>query len=393
MWWNRKRSTPEAASSDADETISSMPGGEHRNAFILMGLGGAALAAFGLAGIAGIVGPVFLALVLTICVHPLRVTLEKRGVPRGLATGSVIAAVTVLLLGFGYAVLVAFGQFTTLLPQFADEIKAWGADLAAWLGSLGIGAEGVDALFADFDPSALIAFFGSLVGGVAGWASGLVVIFTMLILMASDAGYLPTLLRQLRPRRPLLVTALTRYGSNVRRYMVVTTVLGLAQGFINWLALIIIGVPGAFIWGLLAFLCSFIPNVGYFIAIIPPIIFGALVGGWPMVIAVIIVYGLVNAIIQSIIQPKVVGNAVALSQTITFFSVLFWALILGPIGAILAIPLTLLVRMVLVDANPNSFWIRPLLGDLDKAKESMAESDAATKAARKAKRASPPPVE
>ena len=141
--------------------------------------------------------------------------------------------------------------------------------------------------------------------------------------------------------------------------MVVTTVLGIAQGIVNWIALVILGVPGAFIWGLLAFVCSFIPNIGYFIAIIPPIIFGALVGGWPTVIAVIVVYGVINAVIQSVIQPRVVGKAVNLSQTITFFSVLFWAVVIGPIGAILAIPLTLLVRLLLVDTNPAMDWIRP----------------------------------
>jgi AI-2 transport protein TqsA len=203
-----------------------------------------------------------------------------------------------------------------------------------------------------------------------------------------DAGYLPTLLRQTRPHRPLLVSALANYGRNVRRYMVVTTVLGLAQGAINWVALILLGVPGAFIWGLLAFLCSFIPNVGYFIAIIPPIIFGGLVGGWPTVIAVIVVYAIINAVVQSIIQPRVVGNAVSLSQTITFFSVLLWAVVLGPIGAILAIPLTLLLRVILVDSNPAMSWIRPLLGELDDTKVLIAESDAAAKAERKARRTS-----
>ena len=181
----------------------------------------------------------------------------------------------------------------------------------------------------------------------------------MLLLMAMDAGFVPTVLRELYPVRPLVAVSLVSYGSNVRRYMVVTTVLGIAQGIVNWIALLILGVPGAFIWGLLAFVCSFIPNIGYFIAIIPPIIFGGLVGGWPTVIAVIVVYGVINAVIQSVIQPRVVGKAVNLSQTITFFSVLFWAVVIGPIGAILAIPLTLLVRLLLVDTNRAMDWIRP----------------------------------
>jgi AI-2 transport protein TqsA len=176
-----------------------------------------------------------------------------------------------------------------------------------------------------------------------------------------DAAFLPTLLAQMQPYRPLAVSALSSYASNVRRYMVVTALLGLAQGLINWFALALLGVPGAFIWGLLAFICSFIPNVGYFIAIIPPIVFGALEGGWPTVIAVIVVYGIVNAGVQSVVQPRVVGNAVSLSQTITFFSVLFWAIVIGPIGAILAIPLTLFLHAVLVGQDPERVWARTLL--------------------------------
>jgi AI-2 transport protein TqsA len=389
MWWSRK---PVPADPDGDRAPVDAGSGDHRNAFIMLGLGGAVVAAFGIAAAASIIAPVFLALILTICVHPLRVALEQRGVPRGIATGSVITAVTLLLVGFGYAVLVAFGQFAALLPQFADEITDWGADVAAWLASIGIGSDDTN-LLANFDPSSLIGFVGGLVGGLTGLTAALVIIFTMLLLMAMDAGYLPTLLRQTRPHRPLLVSALSNYGKNVRRYMVVTTVLGLVQGVINWVALILLGVPGAFIWGLLAFLCSFIPNVGYFIAIIPPIIFGGLVGGWPTVIAVIVVYGIVNAIVQSIVQPRVVGNAVALSQTITFFSVLLWAVVLGPIGAILAIPLTLLLRLILVDSNPAMAWIRPLLGELDETKALIAETDAARKADRKARRASPRPLD
>ena len=136
MWWTRKRSkaskaaeaeaAAEAAAEAQAKVEAEMPLSKHRNAFILMGIGGAALATFGIAAIAGIFGPVFFALVLTICVHPLRVWLEKSGVPRGLATGSVITAVTLLLLGFGYLVLVAFAQFAELLPQFKDQIVAFG---------------------------------------------------------------------------------------------------------------------------------------------------------------------------------------------------------------------------------------------------------------------------
>ncbi|HZW41588.1 MAG TPA: AI-2E family transporter [Agromyces sp.] len=392
MRWNRKRAQPDVdvEPDDADENgvNGAVPISPHRNAFILMGIAGGAVAAFGLAAIAGIFAPVFFALVLTICVHPLRVWLEKRGVPRGLATGSVITAVTLLLLAFGYLVIVAFGQFAELIPQFSAQITGWIQGVGDWLTSLGINSKQLSDIASSFDPSQLVGFVGGLIGGLTGWITVLVIIFTMLLLMAMDAGYVPTLFRQLYPERPLVVGSLVAYGNNVRRYMVVTTVLGLAQGFVDWIALLILQVPGAFIWGLLAFICSFIPNIGYFLAIIPPIIFGGLVGGWPTVIAVIVVYGVINAVIQSVIQPRVVGKAVSLSQTITFFSVLFWAVVIGPIGAILAIPLTLVVRLILVDTNPQMSWMRPMIGELDETRAMMAQIDADAKAARKARKVS-----
>ena len=391
MWWTRRRSRNKVAKETAVPAGPVVPaesaGWEHRNAYILIGVGGAVVAAFGLAAIAGIFAPVFFALVLTICVHPLRVTLERRGVPRGLATGSVITAVFLLLLVFGYAGLVALGQFGALLTDYAPDIQAWAANAASWLNSIGITSNEISQSASNLDPASFAGFIGGLLGGVLGWITLGVIIFTMLLLMAMDAGFLPTLLRQMRPYRPLLVDALSKYGSNVRRYMVVTTLLGLAQGLINWFALVLLGVPGAFIWGVLSFLCSFIPNIGYFIAIIPPIVFGGLVGGWPTVIAVIVVYGIVNAGVQSVVQPRVVGNAVALSQSITFFSVLFWAVVIGPIGAILAIPLTLLVRLLLVDSHPSMLWVKPILGDLTETKGLMAATDAELKAARKARKA------
>lgn len=385
MRWNRKAvpAVPMADRSAVDWGSPAVDSRGHRNAFILLALAGAVLVGLGVAGLGPIIAPVFLAVVLTICMHPLRIWLERHHIPRGIATGAVVLAVILLLVGFGYAVIVAFGQFSALLTQFADQITAFGEDVVAWLNSLGITSRELNSLASDFDPSRLADFVSGLMGGLAGISSALVILLTVALLMGMDAGYIPAVLAQTSKTHPLLVTGLSGYAANVRRYMIWTTLLGLLQGFIDFVALIVLGVPGAFIWGVLAFLCSFIPNVGYFLAIIPPIVFGALVGGLPTVFAVIVVYGTINAVVQSVIQPRVIGDAVSLSQTITFFSVLFWAAILGPIGAILAIPLTLLVRLMLVDTYPPAGWVRPLLGDLSGTKKLIAEEDAQIKGVKK----------
>jgi len=334
-----------------------------RTVIILLALASATIAAFGLGAIQGIVTPVFFAFVLTLCVHPLRRWMQARGISRGIATGTTIAAVFGLLTAFAAVLIASLAQFSALLPQYAPQMAEFGTRISAMLESVGFGPEQTQAVLNGFTPGRIVGFLGGLLGNVASLVTSLVIILTMLILMAIDGSRVPALLIHLNYHRPALVSALNGFGTGVRRYMVATTVLGIAQGLFNWLVLVILQIPGALLWGLLSFICSFIPNIGYFIAIIPPLFFGYLTGGWPTVVAVIIIYGGINSIIQSIIQPKYVGNAVSLSETLTFFSVLFWAVVLGPVGAVLAVPLTLLFRTILLDSDPTLSWWRPLTGD------------------------------
>lgn len=373
----------------ADARNGTGPVGRYpRATLVLLALAAATVTAAGISGIRGILAPVLLTLILTICAQPVRTGLEKRGVPHGIATGSVILVVFVLLAGFTYTVIIAFAQFASMLPAYSSQLSAIGTNVTSWLSSIGIGQKQIQEITSGFDPSSIVSFASGILGSVVNITAALVIILTMLILMSADAVYVPTILRQLGTRRPAFATAINSFAGNVRRYMVVTTVLGVVQGALNAVALWIMQVPAALLWGLLAFLCSFIPNVGYFFAIIPPMVFGFLVGGWPTVVAVVVVYGIINAVVQSIIQPRVVGNAVALSQTLTFFSVLFWAVIIGPIGAILAIPLTLMARMILIDSDPSAHWWRPMIGDTTETRAIMKADDAAAKQARKDKRMS-----
>ena len=353
-----------------------------RTAIVLLTLACATVVAFGLAAMRGIVAPVFFAFVLTLCVHPLRHWLQGRGVPRGIATGSTIAAVFALLAGFGAVFVASLAQFSALLPQYAPQMAELGTSIAGMLETVGFGTEQVQAALEAFTPGAIIGFVGGLLGSITSLVGGLVVILTMLILMAVDGSRVPALLTHLQLHRPAVVAAFTGFGAGVRRYMIATTVLGAAQGLLNWLVLVILQVPGALLWGLLSFICSYIPNIGYFIAIVPPLFFGFLSGGWPTLFAVFVIYGGINGVVQSIIQPKYVGNAVALSETLTFVSVLLWAVILGPVGAILAVPLTLLFRTILLDSDPSISWWRPLTGDTKDLEALLKQEDDAIRARR-----------
>jgi AI-2 transport protein TqsA len=363
-----------------------------RATIILVGLAGATVAGIGISSLRGILAPTLLTLVLTICAAPVRDWLPARGVPRGIATPAIVLVVFGVLAAFVYAIVIALIQFLEMLPTYSDQFTQIGENVARWLGSVGIGQAQIQDIVAGIDPRNIVATVAGALGGVADLTGALVIVLTMMILMAADSAYARVIFGQLGAINPDFIAAITQYTSNVRRYMVVTTLLGIAQGTLNTIALAFLGVPSALLWGMLSFLCSFIPNVGYFIALIPPLFFGFLVGGWSTAIVVLVVYGVINAVVQSIVQPRVVGQAVSLSQTVTLFSVLFWAVIIGPIGAILAVPLTLLAKAVLMDADPRARLWQPAVGPTAETRALLSAEVAQERANRKAARTAAEPA-
>jgi len=123
----------------------------------------------------------------------------------------------------------------------------------------------------------------------------------------------------------------------------------------------LLGIPLAVTWGLLSFITNYIPNIGFILGVIPPALLGLLTGGPKLMVIVIVVYCVLNTVIQSVIQPRFIGDAVGLSVTVTFVVLFFWAWLLGPLGAILAIPITLLCKALLVDIDPQARWADALL--------------------------------
>ena len=180
---------------------------------------------------------------------------------------------------------------------------------------------------------------------------------TVVLFMAVDSVDLPARFAVATRRRPMLMRALRDFARGTRRYVVVTSVFGLAVAAVDTIALWVLGIPLPVLWGLLSFTTNYIPNVGFFVGLVPPALLGLLDGGPEKMLAVVVTYCVVNFLIQSVIQPKVVGDAVGLSTTVSFLSVVFWAAVLGPLGALLAVPLTLLAKALLIDADPSTQWI------------------------------------
>ncbi|WP_181311160.1 AI-2E family transporter [Nocardioides campestrisoli] len=331
---------------------------------VLVGLAAAFLVISGMRSASGLIGSAFLALVLTIAVHPLRVRLE-RWMPSWVSATLCVLLVTGLVLGLAFALVVATARFAGLLPRYRDEFHDLLRSGEAALHRLGVSGDQFDRLLDGLDLGKVAGLVTDALSGALSGAYGVVtsVIFmlTLVLFMVLDGRSFPGHLAVVRRSRPDLADALTGFASGTRQYLLVSTVFGFVVAALDTVALELMGIPAPLVWGLLAFLTNYIPNIGFVIGLVPPAVLGLLEGGPWLMVAVVVVYSVLNFVIQSVIQPKIVGDTVGLSATLTFLSVLFWSWVVGPLGAILAVPLSLLARSVLVDADPASRWLVPLI--------------------------------
>ena len=250
------------------------------------------------------------------------------------------------------------------------------AQLAAW----GVGPEQLQQAAGSLNLGKLAGVLGGLLSSVAGLASNFVFLLSLLLFLSIDAGGVGDRLASIAVDRPKITEALGHFAWGTRQYLLVTTIFGLIVAVLDSAALSIMGVPLAVTWGLLAFITNYIPNVGFIIGVVPPALLALLTGGPQLMLIVIVVYCALNFVVQSIIQPRFIGDAVGLSITVTFVALVFWAWLLGPLGAILAIPLTLLAKAVLVDVDPRARWADALL------RASAKEPDPERPAARRSRR-------
>jgi AI-2 transport protein TqsA len=360
-------------SENMQETTQSI--GNSRALAVLVAGASAIVLIVGIQYFSGIIGPLFLALVLTIAVHPLREALSRRGVPKWV--GAVVALICLFggLLALSFAIVAAGAQLVNLLGDYGPQFGSLRDQLAERMRSAGMDGSRAREVLSSFDFGKLSGFIGTLLGGAAGLASNIVLILGLLLFMSLDAsGYSGVLSRMPADRRPLAYS-LGKFAKATRRYLVVSTVFGAIVALLDVGVLYLLNVPAPWLWGLLAFITNYIPNIGFIIGLVPPALLALLSGGWESMLLVIGLYVVINAVIQSGLQPKIVGGSVGLSGTLSFLSLIFWAFVLGAWGALLAIPLTLFVRALLVDVDARSRWVLPLLSGQEEQEPKPAEED------------------
>jgi AI-2 transport protein TqsA len=306
-------------------------------------VGGAAIFVilFGIRASASIINPILLAVVITITVLPIPSRLTKRGIPGWLALVLTILTVVLLLALVIATVFFSITKLTTELPTYmASASQQLNSDTST-------------SYFPELNKQIqeMTTSIGPVLQGLLVSALNLLVQFGMALVifffMISAAIALPTPSRiGLNPNNPV-ISRISTLTEDVRKYMTVLTGVNFLVGLGDTIFLLFLGVDYAVLWGLLAWFMGYIPSIGFIIALIPPVLMAYAEFGLNIALIVLLGYILINGGVQNFYQPKVMGKRLKISPVIVFIGLFVWGFLLGGIGAILAVPMTLLVLIIM----------------------------------------------
>lgn len=334
---------------------------------ILVTLASLVFIVFAMRFAAPVLGPVALAATLAIAFEPFAIWLQRRGLSRGLAAAVTSLVMLLLIAGMMGLLLQAAFDLSRHVPTYVDSLRNQAAEWIDWLDRRGLG--NVADRLRSGDPSAQAATFAEQ---AAAWALGLAQASILVLLVTAfiqlDAPALRAALRRrARPPQPRgegvdPAEAVIDEGlAEIRRYVVVKGCLSFAGGIALGAWCWAWGVEGALVWGTVAFLMNFVPIVGSLLAAVPPVVLAFVTAGPAAALGVASGYAVVNLVVDNIVEPRVMGRAVGLSPLVVLIAMATWGFVLGPIGALLSVPLTIALRTVLMASGQT--WIEPLLSD------------------------------
>ncbi|MDQ7003437.1 MAG: AI-2E family transporter [Ghiorsea sp.] len=312
---------------------------------------------------ASLLVPILLsAFIAIICLPPLYFLLGK-----GMAvtpavfvvTGSLVLTSLLVSLYTGSAV----ADFTNNLPFYQERIQGQTAQVLNWLSGLGI-AIPTDNLLASINPASAMRLVGDLLSGLGSALTNVFLLLLIVIFVLFEAVALPHKWKIMDGHAPN-AARFQQFLKTVHQYLVIKSLVSVATGVFITVWLSILGVDYPVLWGLMAFLFNFVPNIGSIIAAVPAVMLATVQLGLDTAAYTALGYILVNVVMGNVIEPRYMGKGVGLSTLVVFLSLVVWGWILGPVGMLLSVPLTMIVKLA-CEANPKTEWMAILLGpDID----------------------------
>lgn len=285
--------------------------------------------------------------------------LTRHRVPNWLAVLFVAAVVVLVLTGLGLVVLQTYREYSAEQEAYIGKIRELIAGFAGFGERLGlpISGETVTTLFDTEDVGRFATGVITRVGQVLG--NFFLILLTVIFILA-EATEWPKKLRAFLSDREMEIEWLSQFGSTLNRYIAIKSTTSLLTGVLVTIMLTIMQVDFAILWGLLAFLLNYIPNIGSFIAATPGVLVAMVQLGYGSAFIVLIGYVLINVGIGAGIEPRFLGRTLGLSTLVVFLSLVFWGWMFGPIGMLLSVPLTMTAKIAF-GTSKSTEWIAHLL--------------------------------
>jgi AI-2 transport protein TqsA len=380
----------------------------------LMAAAAAVIVFWGVRSLAFILAPLAMAMVITIAILPLPGWFVKKGVKSGLALILTILAVVGALALVAFITIASVGKLAGYLPTYAanlstqtSAVESSSTGSASGLASL-IGASAPVTATSTIQASTAVTSTASsgatksLTGlnlsnlssavnpqQVSGTAQAIVVAAAkgvgMMFLVLFIFAFMLSAAFSLRDKSFLglgedspAMLSVQQFTREVRQYVNIMTVINFLVAIGDTLILVLLGIPFAALWGILAFFMGFIPSIGWWISLIPPFLIAWAQFGVGTAVIVLLSYVLINGGVQNIVQPKMMGKGLRISPLVVFISVIFWATVLGGMGALIAVPMTMIVMKIL-ELSESTRWIVALMrigsdSDSDEAKKEDAQA-------------------
>lgn len=322
---------------------------------------GVVVLVFGMQAMQSILVPILLAAFISVLAVAPMGWMERKGVPHW-------AAVAIVALALLTAATLSFLLVGASINQFSDQLPFYQQRLDEALESLVGRIEQerfpttVEELLQTVEPGAAMRFTASLLTSLGSLFANAFLILFAVVFMLLEAPHLSAKIAALAGRPGAGTAAFGRFVGDLQRYLLIKTLVSLATGLAVYLWTAFLGLDFPLIWGLLAFVLNYIPTIGSIIASVPAILLGFIQFGLGRAALVGLGYLVINQLLGTLLEPRIVGRRVGLSTLVVLLALIFWGWVFGPIGMLLSVPLTMTLKLGL-QAGERTRWVAVLLGD------------------------------
>lgn len=307
-----------------------------------------------------IIVPFLLALFISIVALPPYLWLQQKKFPRALALFFIVLIFLAFIFLIGVLIGTSVTDFSMKLPFYEQKLQEQSQAVMGWLMEKGF-IESDFEISNAFNPGVVLKLVGDTFNQVGNlFANGFLILLTVIFIMLEETS-LPEKIKKMSSNSEAALSRIQSVTYNINKYIAIKTAISFVTGLLVYILLIIVGVDYPLLWAVLAFALNFIPTIGSMIALIPPVLLTIIQFGFGDALIVLTGYVVINTIMGNILEPKFMGKGLGLSTLVVFLSLIFWGWVLGPIGMLLSVPLTITIKIAL-DSSEETRWLAVLLG-------------------------------